>query len=134
MPDTWTPIFDLSDKEKVARINEKAETEIDELVSMVSDRRCGDFMRRRTPAFLTKSVYKGYESMRLTENFCVGDSCTGCGLCAKRCPASVIEIRDKRPVWTEERCIMCLSCLHRCPRFAIQYGKRTEKHGQYVHP
>lgn len=134
MPDTWTPIFDLSDKEKVARINEKAEKEIDELVSIVRDRRCGDFMKRRTPAFLTKPAYKGYESMRLTENFRVEDSCIGCGLCAKRCPASVIEIRDKRPVWTEERCIMCLSCLHRCPKFAIQYGKKTEKHGQYVHP
>ena len=28
---------------------------------------------------------------------------------------------------------MCLSCLHHCPKFAIQYGSRTQKHGQYSH-
>ena len=28
---------------------------------------------------------------------------------------------------------MCLACLHHCPKFAIQYGKNTKKHGQYVH-
>ncbi len=29
---------------------------------------------------------------------------------------------------------MCLGCLHRCPKFAIQHGKDTARHGQYVHP
>ena len=29
MPDTWTPIFDLSNKEKVQQINDNAELEID---------------------------------------------------------------------------------------------------------
>ena len=29
---------------------------------------------------------------------------------------------------------MCLGCLHRCPKFAIQYGSRTKKHGQYTNP
>ncbi len=134
MPDTWTPIFDLSDEEKVARINADAEKEIDSLISAVAEHRCGDFMRKRTPAFLTGFMYGRYESMRLTEHLHVEDSCIGCGLCAKRCPASVIGMRDKKPVWTEDRCVMCLSCLHRCPKFAIQYGKKSAKHGQYVHP
>ena len=26
----------------------------------------------------------------------------------------------------------CLGCLHKCPTFAIQYGRNTKKHGQYV--
>ncbi len=134
MPDTWTPIFDLSDGKKVACINANAEKEIDSLISAVAERRCGNFMKGRTPVFLTEYAQERYESARRTDHFHVEDKCIGCGLCAKRCPASVIEIRDERPVWTEERCVMCLSCLHRCPKFAIQYGKRTAKHGQYVHP
>ena len=64
----------------------------------------------------------------------VNESCVGCGLCAKNCPVSAIELRAGRPVWTKKQCVMCLSCLHRCPKFAIQYGGKTAKHGQYVHP
>ena len=45
-----------------------------------------------------------------------------------------IEIRDKKPVWVKQKCTACLGCLHRCPKFAIQYGKNTVKHGQYTNP
>lgn len=38
------------------------------------------------------------------------------------------------PVWTKEERILCLGCLHRCPKFAIQYGKHTKEHGQYLNP
>ena len=56
MPDTWTPIFDLSDKEKVDRINQDAEREIDFLVEGVESRATGDFMRRKVPALAAGSV------------------------------------------------------------------------------
>ncbi len=134
MPDTWTPIFDLSDKEKVARINEAAERQIDAVVGKVRARARGDFMRRKTPWLLTQAVHGlEYESMRRTSRFMVEDTCVGCGLCARNCPVGAIEIRDRRPVWVADRCAACLGCLHRCPKFAIQYGKRTKAHGQYVH-
>ena len=29
---------------------------------------------------------------------------------------------------------LCLGCLHRCPRFAIQDGRHTKEHGQYTNP
>ena len=43
-------------------------------------------------------------------------------------------MRDNRPIWIKEQCLQCLGCLHRCLVFAIQYGKKTIKHGQFVHP
>ena len=45
-----------------------------------------------------------------------------------------IEMIAGRPVWTEDQCNMCLACINRCPAKAIQYGKKTEKRGRYVHP
>ncbi len=135
MPDTWTPLFDLSDPDKVRRINQAAEPQIDRIIAKVRARSRGDFMDRKTPVLLSKAVYGlEYDAMRRTSHFTVEDSCVGCGLCARNCPVSAIEMRDRRPVWTSGRCAMCLACLHRCPKFAIQYGKNTKRHGQYTHP
>ena len=36
MPDTWTPIFDLSNKEKIQRINNNAEHEIDYIIKQTA--------------------------------------------------------------------------------------------------
>lgn len=52
----------------------------------------------------------------------------------EKCPVQAIEMKAGRPVWVKEKCVMCLGCLHRCPRFAIQYENRTQKHGQYTNP
>lgn len=46
----------------------------------------------------------------------------------------VIEMLDGKPVWVKGKCVMCLGCLHRCPKFAIQYGENTRRHGQYTNP
>ena len=135
MPDTWTPIFDLSSKSKVQRINEAAEQQIDRIISEIKKHACGDFMENKTPMFLTKAVYGlEYDSMRRTSHFKVEDTCIGCGLCARNCPVSAIEVREKKPIWVKDECVMCLRCLHHCPKFAIQYGGRTKRHGQYTHP
>ena len=135
MPDTWTPIFDLSDPEKVAAINEAAEPQIDAIIRTVKARMIGDFMQRKIPLPVAQLVYDAmYDFTRKTCHFTVQDSCIGCGLCAKNCPASAIELQNSEPVWVKERCVMCLACLHHCPKFAIQYGRNTEKHGQYTHP
>ncbi|MCI6185165.1 MAG: EFR1 family ferrodoxin [Clostridiales bacterium] len=135
MPDTWTPTFDLSNKEKVRRINERAEAEIVSIIGQVSARETGDHMKNKMPLLFARALYCAeYDSMRKTQHFVVKDSCIGCGLCARNCQVSALEIKDGRPVWVKSQCVMCLGCLHHCPKFAIQYGERTKNHGQYTHP
>ncbi len=134
MPDTWTPMFDLSDKEKVDEINRNVEPQLDDIISHIQKRSYGDFMKNKIPHF-TAFIYKPYyDHMRKTGKFIVEDTCIGCGLCAKRCPINAIEMKDNKPTWVKDKCVMCLGCLHRCPEFAIQYGNKTKKHGQYTNP
>ncbi len=58
------------------------------------------------------------------------DACIGCGLCAKSCPLQNIQLVEGRPQW-QGNCTTCLSCYHRCPQHAVQYGKTTQNKGQY---
>lgn len=136
MPDTWTPIFDLSTPEKVAAFSKRTEAEIDAVIRKIGERHTNRRMTPRVPVFLAEwfaqPIYNN--DKRRTVHFRVEESCIGCGLCAKKCPVQAIEMREKKPVWVKEKCALCLGCLHRCPKFAIQYGKRTQRHGQYTNP
>lgn len=134
MPDTWTPVFDLTDRSRIEKMNREAEKEIAEVVENIRRGSVGDLSRRKVPLALVRLYYPRYEIYRRTQNFTVEDSCIGCGLCARKCPAEAIEMREGRPAWVKEKCVLCLGCLHRCPKFSIQYGKGTKKHGQYINP
>ena len=66
-------------------------------------------------------------TQKKTKHFYVKDSCIGCGLCEKICSMNCIEIIDSKPKWNDNICSACLSCLHRCPKEAIQYNKKNRK-------
>ncbi len=135
MPDNWTAFFDLSDKAKVKRTNKKAELLIDSAIEKIRNHEHGNFMKNRAPLFIVAMVHNvSYDSMRKTKHFNVENSCIGCGLCAKKCPVNAIKMEYGKPVWTKDRCVMCLGCLHRCPKFSIQYDNKTKNHGQYQNP
>lgn len=134
MPDSWTPMFDLSDEERVKKINEAAESQIDDVVRKVQAAARGDYMKMKLPGFAGNIYYKSYDKQRTTDHFHAETSCVGCGLCAEKCPVDAIEMQAGKPVWIKEKCLACLGCLHRCPAFSIQYGEKTKKHGQYRNP
>ena len=136
MPYTWTPIFDLSTPEKIAKYTQTTESAIDSVIRCIKARHTNRHMSPRTPAWITQLIVQPLYNhhVRRTSHFHVEDRCIGCGLCAQKCPVQAIEMRNKKPVWIKDQCVMCLGCLHRCPRFAIQYGRRTARHGQYTNP
>ena len=71
-----------------------------------------------------------YKLLIRDKKFFAEDSCIGCGLCEKICPLKNIKMVDNKPVWNGE-CTHCTACINRCPKKAIQYGKKTRERGRY---
>lgn len=64
--------------------------------------------------------------------FLVDGKCTGCGTCAKVCPAANIILHDGKPVWLH-RCEQCAACFSWCPNAAIS-GKCLAARTHYTNP
>ena len=73
MPDTWTPIFDLSNKEKVQQINDNADLEIDYIIKQIKTFTIGNFMKNN----LKKKLIKLQTSYTLLLEFIFSFSVTG---------------------------------------------------------
>lgn len=135
MVDTWTPLFDLSNRYKCLRTTRRSLLKIRLISEMVMHRSGGDFDNRKFPHFLAKLYYNTYRRQRATSHFHIIESrCIGCGKCASLCPEQAINMVVGLPQWSKTHCAACLSCLHHCPKFAIQYGRNTFRHGQFVNP
>lgn len=47
-------------------------------------------------------------------------NCKGCGICAKACPARIIQMESGKAIIRERDCIRCYCCQEMCPYGAIQ--------------
>ncbi|MBQ7713073.1 MAG: EFR1 family ferrodoxin [Clostridia bacterium] len=130
-PDTATWLYDVSDAERVQATLDAARLATEEVAERIKRREVGDHIREKIPVLFGRMIHALLPRLSKTATLSVDENCIGCGLCARSCPASAIEIREGRPVWVKPRCEMCLSCLHHCPAFAIHRGKKTALHGQY---
>lgn len=131
--DNWNPMFNMTDKEFVKAGEQALERDLKNVISLIEKRTKGRFEKETRGAFIQAMASKMYELSRKTKKFSVDkDKCVGCGLCEKQCPISVIKIVEGTPSWTQKKCTLCLGCVHRCPKNAIDYNHQTSSHGQYV--
>ena len=135
MPETYInlPGFKLDTDENALRKINGTQESLKETVRLIKQRTKGNFDRLKGgSSFLKSNILKPlfYGLLITDRKFRVSDSCIGCGICAKNCPLQNITIENDRPKWNGN-CTNCMSCYHRCPKNAINFGKATIGKGQY---
>lgn len=85
--------------------------------------------------FLTNTFHNIYlkRSMDSDRNFQISNTCVGCGICKEVCPTKNIKLVNGQPEF-QHRCEHCIACIHWCPKQAIQYKSKTQKHNRYHNP
>lgn len=133
MPNNYVVGSDLEDEETVVSMLKQAQKDISLMAEeLIAKKEVYRVHEGSGAGLKSRLVNFGFNKFaRSTKSFYTTDACTGCGLCAKNCPARTITMENNRPVWGEH-CYQCLKCINRCPAAAIQYGKATESRGRYT--
>lgn len=69
-----------------------------------------------------------------SEDFNVSEKCNSCGQCIFGCPVNNIKLITGGILEFGRYCINCYSCINRCPKRAINIGKKTIAVNRYVCP
>lgn len=133
-PDNFLPMFNPPDQRTSAKILEKTEEALPEIAEKITNRATVGTLSKATGNIYRTVAYPLYLHGRKTKKFFADENCVGCGQCEKLCPAGAITVKNNRPEWTKPDCYLCLGCINRCPRQAIQYGKSTVGKNRYVNP
>lgn len=133
MPNNYIVGSELEDRAEVLQKISRARTELERMSREITTRVQIYRVHQGKLAWIKSGfVNFGFNKFaRSAKPFSVTDQCNGCGLCAGRCPAHAISLREGRPVW-KARCCQCMRCINECPRQAIQYGKDTNGRRRYT--
>ena len=133
MPNNYIIGSDTDDEGEILRKITAARSELERMAQEISRQEPVYRVHEGAlPGLKSSLVNFGFNRFaRSAKPFCAGDSCNGCGLCERNCPAHTISLRDGKPVWAAQ-CYQCLRCINECPQQAIQYGKSTTGRRRYT--
>lgn len=134
MPNTYIllPGFDVDSDDVAKKKIKDAPNRVDLIVNAICQGRYDKrlYSRGSFPWFKTNIIYPPFIKGTAKTKFYATRSCDHCTLCEKLCPVGNITLVDGVPQWNEN-CIGCLSCIHHCPKRAIEYGRATQNKGRY---
>ena len=135
MPENYIALFEAPDKEKAQRIIKGAERSLRKAADMIkAGERLADVktgLAGKLNSSIVNMVY--YPLIVKDKKFYAEDSCTGCGLCEKKCPLGNITMKGGKPSWNGN-CTHCMACISYCPVEAIEYGKASKGKERYICP
>ncbi|MGI6765745.1 MAG: EFR1 family ferrodoxin [Lentihominibacter sp.] len=135
MPENYIAMFSTPTKEEAISIIAKAEAEINKAIECIKSGRNfpeqpPSLIGRMISGIVNKLFYPLFVHAK---KFYVTATCNSCGLCENVCPLKNIQLIDDKPSWSDN-CTHCMACICRCPKEAIEYGKKSQGLPRYTCP
>lgn len=126
MPSNWMSLHPAQAPESVAAIIERAKPVADRFFSTIigggrSFRGFACLLAGLALAPLS-AAYLLAGRFFLAKLFFASRRCSGCGLCAQRCPVGAVRMWGRRPYWSFA-CESCMRCMGFCPSQAVEVGQ-----------
>ena len=142
MPESYVGL-PFMDTDPINKEENKKKKAIEDLATFVNDviipKKHGErqLVKGPLPAFFSGPVGSFFVNHLITDKRFHVDAnrCILCGKCTTVCPVNDIEQeKGYTPVWKHNgQCLTCFSCYHHCPTHAIEFGRQTQKKGQYFY-
>ena len=132
MPENYLAMFDTPEDDEAQSIIKKADPVIEQAASYIHQHLplpdMSLHLKDKFQSSIVNTVF--YPLFVKADAFYSTDECIGCGLCETLCPLHNIQMKDHHPVWGKE-CTHCMACIARCPKKAIEYGKKSKGKNRY---
>lgn len=134
LPNTYVllPGFDVDDENQRKRKISEAPSRLDYISDKIEDGEWEyDLTIGKMALFKTAVVYPLFKRWGIfPKKWKSKNDCINCEICESECPVRNISMVNGRPQWGTN-CLSCLACYHSCPRHSVNYGRITERKGQY---
>lgn len=141
MPINWVTFVPLQTPEEAAALIEEGVRQAAQVDDEILDGQTRSHVCQKPDRYSLVRFYFEYFAFKylgirqLWKMFVAAPTCSGCGKCARICPAGGVSLSDGRPKWNS-RCEQCMRCVNACPHRAIyqKYGRKDQGGQRYLEP
>lgn len=135
MPENYIALFKTPDKKEALETIEQAEKTISDVAQYIRNNTTFPEPQIKFNDKLNSGLVNDifYPLFVHSKKFYATDACISCGKCEKVCPLRNIQLKNGKPNWGNH-CTHCMACICRCPKEAIEYGKKSKDMVRYICP
>ena len=132
MPENYIAMFSVPEKERAEAIVKRTVPEVKTAADYIVKESRFPTPRRNLYDILMSGPVNPvfYKLCVKADAFFATDECISCKKCAAVCPLNNITFKGGKPVWGKN-CTHCMACICRCPKEAIEYGKKSKNKPRY---